>query len=396
MAAAAAAAARPASSDGSVANEDKATHYHRLQRRASLAASSVGVLFLVLVVVTGAGSTLAGMLESAVGPSRLAVTAAFTTVLLALHELLLLPLTYYRGVTLERRYGLSSESRAHWWLTHLKAMMVGGVLAVVAASIVSALVTLSPERWWLVAAVLFALLLVAMVWAAPVWLFPIFYDFRPLDRPALSARLVALARQAGASVSGVFEWRLGDRTRKANAALVGIGGTRRILLSDTLLQTHSDDEIEVILAHELAHHVHGDLWSGLALQALIVAAGLFTAQRALEALAGPLGLRGPADVAGLPIVALAAGAVSLAVTPLANAVSRAHERRADRFAIDLTRNAAAFMSALRRLAAQNLAEERPPAWVEAIFHSHPSTARRLESARRHGRAEAPPHVGRGT
>ena len=376
------AGAYPASSDGAVANEDKATLYHRLQRRASLAATSVGVLFLVLLVITGACSTLVRVLETAVGPSRLAVAATFATVLLALHELLALPFTYYRGVTLERRYGLSSESRVHWWLTHLKAMVVGGVLTVAAAVVVSALVAVSPERWWIAASVLFAALLVAMVWAAPVWLFPIFYDFRPLDRPALTARLVALARQAGASVSGVFEWRLGDRTRKANAALVGIGGTRRILLSDTLLETHSDDEIEVILAHELAHHVHGDLWSGLALQALITTAGLFTAHRALDGLAGPLGLRGPADVAGLPIVALAAGAVSLAVTPLANALSRAHERRADRFAIDLTRNAAAFMSALRRLSAQNLAEERPPAWVEAIFHSHPSTPRRLEAAKR--------------
>jgi STE24 endopeptidase len=96
----------------------------------------------------------------------------------------------------------------------------------------------------------------------------------------------------------------------------------------------------------------------------------------------PLGLRGPDDVAALPIVALVVGGVSLLVAPLANALSRAHERRADRFAIQLTRNAAAFMSAIRRLSSQNLAEETPPAWVEALLHSHPSTARRLEAARR--------------
>jgi STE24 endopeptidase len=365
-----------------VANEDKATHYHRLHRRASLAATVAGVLFLLLLVTTGASAALLRALESAVGSSRLALTAAFAAALLAIHELLVLPATYYRSVTLERRYGLSSESRVHWWLTHVKVIVVGGLLTVGAAVIVSALLAWSPERWWLVAAAIFAALLVAMVWAAPVWLFPLFYDFRPLDRPGLTGRLVALARQAGTSVSGVFEWHLGDRTRKANAALVGIGRTRRILLSDTLLETHTDDEIEVILAHELAHHVHGDLWAALAAQALIMTAGLYAAHRAVGTLAGPLGLAGPADIAALPIVALAAGAVSLAVSPIANALSRAHERRADRFAIDLTRNAAAFMSAITRLSAQNLAEERPPAWVEAIFHSHPSTARRLEAARR--------------
>ena len=364
-----------------MANVDKATTYHRLQRRASLLSTVAGVALLVLLVTTGAAGALVGAIESAAGSSRLVVTAVFVAVLLALHELIALPLTYYRGVTLERRYGLSSESRTHWWLTHVKTVLVGGVLTLAAALVVSLLLASSPDRWWLAASALFAALLVVMVWAAPVWLFPIFYDFTPLDRPALTARLVSLARQAGASVSGVFEWRLGDRTRKANAALVGMGQTRRILLSDTLLETHSDDEIEVILAHELAHHVHGDLWSGLVLHAGIMTAGLYAAHRALDALAGPLGLRDPTDVAGLPIVALAAGAVTMAVTPLVNALSRAHERRADRFAIDLTRNAPAFMSAIRRLSAQNLAEERPPAWVEAVFHSHPSTARRLEAAR---------------
>lgn len=365
-----------------MANEDKATHYHRLQRRASFAATLLGVLFLFLLIVTGGAPALVGTLDERLGPSRFLVTVTFTAVLLALHEALLLPLAYYRGVTLERRYGLSSESGAHWWLTHVKAFLVGGVLTIVAASVVSGLLAVSPTWWWLIASALFAALLVGMVWAAPVWLFPIFYDFTPLNRPALAARLVALARQAGASVSGVFEWRLGDRTRKANAALVGMGGTRRILLSDTLLETHTDDEIEVILAHELAHHVHGDLWSGLVVQVLGMTAGLYAAHRALVLFAVPLGLRGPDDVAALPIVALVVGGVSLLVAPLANALSRAHERRADRFAIQLTRNAAAFMSAIRRLSSQNLAEETPPAWVEALLHSHPSTARRLEAARR--------------
>jgi STE24 endopeptidase len=365
-----------------VPNEDKATRYHRLQRRASLAATALGVAFLGLVVVTGAGAALARALGAAVGPSRLIVAAAWAVVLLLVYELLELPLAFYRGVTLERRYGLSSETAAHWWLTHLKGVVLGLVLMVGAAAIVSTLLAWSPEWWWLMASALFAALLLAIVCVAPVWLFPIFYDFRPLDRPTLTARLVALARQAGTPVSGVFEWRLGDRTRKANAALVGLGRTRRILLSDTLLEAHSDDEIEVILAHELAHQVHGDLWTGLVLQVLIGTGGLYAAHRALLALAGPLGLDGPGDVAALPVVVLALGAVSLVASPVANAFSRAHERRADRFAMEHTRNAAAFISAIRRLSAQNLAEEEPPAWVEALFHSHPSTSRRLEAARR--------------
>ena len=378
----AAAGGRPAASDD-VANEDKATLYHRLQRRAALGATVLGVLFLILISVTGAAATLSAVLHASLGPSRVLVAAAFAGVLLLAHELLTLPLAYYRGVTLERRYGLSSETRAHWWLTHLKALVVGGVLMVAAAVVLSVLLAWSPDRWWLLASVLFAAVLVALAWAAPIWLLPIFYDFRPLDRPALTSRLVDLARRANTPVSGVFEWRLGDRTRKANAALVGIGETRRILLSDTLLETHSDDEIEVILAHELAHQVHGDLWTTLVLQVGITAAALYAAARALSVLHGSLGISEmPTEVEQLPVLALVSGTVTLVLTPVANALSRAHERRADRFAIERTGNAAAFMSAIKRLSSQNLAEDTPPAWVETLLHSHPSTARRLEAARR--------------
>jgi STE24 endopeptidase len=365
-----------------VANEDKATHYHRLHRRASFAATLLGLTFLVLVSITGLAPALGARLAAAVGPSRTLVAACFAAVLLLAHELLALPLAYYRGVTLERRYGLSSETPRHWWLTHVKALAVGGVMTVVGAAAVSALLAWSPERWWVIGTLLFAAILLAAAWAAPVWLFPMFYEFRPLDRPALRARLVELARTAGSPVDGVFEWRLGDRTSKANAALVGIGATRRILISDTLLATHSDDEIEVILAHELAHQVYGDLWSTLALQAAIAGAGLYAAHRALEVVGGALGAGAPGDVAALPIVAVASGGVTLALRPVAHALSRAHERRADRFAIERTANPGAFVSAIRRVSSQNLAEERPPAWVEALLHSHPSTTRRVEAAQR--------------
>ncbi len=142
-------------------------------------------------------------------------------------------------------------------------------------------------------------------------LLPLFYDFKPLERPALADRLVALAERAGARVLGVFEWRLSDRTRKANAALTGIGRTRRILLSDTLLAEHSDDEIEVILAHELAHHVHRDIWTGIALEAALILAGFYLANVALMTFAGSFELMGKADVAALPLLVLAAGAVSI-------------------------------------------------------------------------------------
>jgi STE24 endopeptidase len=181
-------------------------------------------------------------------------------------------------------------------------------------------------------------------------------------------------------VLDAYEWGLGEKTSKANAALTGIGGSRRILVSDTMLAEYSDDEIEVVLAHELAHHVHGDIWKGLAFETGLIVTGFFVASLLLRVAAPIVGLRGSDDVAGLPLLLLAAGAVSMVMLPAAHAMSRAHERRADRFALTITRNAPAFISAMRRLAAQNLAEDEPSSLVQWLFYSHPPIRERISVA----------------
>src|SRR5258707_7217266 len=150
-----------------------------------------------------------------------------------------------------------------------------------------------------------------------------------------------------------------------------------MLVSDTMLAHFSNDDIEVVLAHEIAHHVHGDIWKGIAFESALIVGGFYLAARMLAALAAPLGLAGVDDVAGLPLLLLAAGAVSLVMVPVAHAMSRAFERKADRFALDLTRNPSAFITAMRRLAAQNLAEEHPSRIVQWLFFSPPPLPRSL-------------------
>jgi STE24 endopeptidase len=207
-----------------------------------------------------------------------------------------------------------------------------------------------------------------------------FYSVKPLEREQLRARLVALAGRAGARVLGAYELGLGEKTRKANAALAGLGTTRRILVSDTMLADYSDDEIEVVLAHELGHHVHNDIWKGIALESALIVAGFYLANVVLRSVATVAGLRGVDDAAGLPVLLLAAGCVSVAMMPFAHALSRAFERRADLFALNLTHNPAAFISAMRRLGAQNLAEENPSHLVQWLFYSHPPLRERISAA----------------
>ena len=363
-------------------NEDKSTRYRRLHRRSSILAAANAALFLVLLVVSGGSAALRDALGGL--PPWIALVSFVVVGALGL-ELIELPLAYYKGVTLERRYGLSTQPAARWWIDWLKSAALGLCVTVGAAALCWSLIGWNPERWWIAAAAGAAVLLVVLTVAAPVVLLPMFFDFKPLERAGLAARLEALAARAGARVLGVFEWRLQDRTRKANAALAGIGRTRRILVSDTLLAAHSDEEIEVILAHELGHHVHGDIWTSLALESALVAAGLYAADRALAWSAGSFGLGGKDDLAALPVLLLAAGAVSVALRPAAHALSRAHERRADRYALDLTGDTVSFISALKRLGAQNLAEERPSRLAEVLFYTHPPMGARIEAAQAYRR-----------
>ena len=334
-----------------------------------------------MFLASGWSAALRDRASAASGGISILTLVLYVVALVLLSEALQIPFAFYQGVTLERRYGLSTQTLAQWWADQGKSAVLGMALAVGAALIVWALLRLSPERWWLIASGCFIVLLVVMAQLAPVYLLPLFYTFRPLDRPALVDRLVRLASRAGTTILGVFEWRMSEKTRKANAALTGIGRTRRILLSDTLLAEHSDEEIEVILAHELSHHVHHDIWKALAAEAVLLTIGLYLADRVLAIAPGRFGLMGKDDVAALPLLVLALGAVSILLLPAVHALSRAHERRADLYALEMTGNAAGFMSAMKRLGAQNLAEERPSRLVEILFHSHPSMADRIEAAR---------------
>ena len=366
-------------------NEDKASKYQRLKRTTGILAFVWSAVLLAGLLVTGGSVGLRNVAQAMTshGASYPALSLVIYVTLLSLvNEVVSVPLSFYSGFLIERRYGLSNQTLRGWILDEIKGLAVGLILGGLAASIIYIFIRRAPGSWWLPAGAIFALLIVGLANLGPVLLLPLFYTVKPLDREALRTRLMALAERASARVLGVYEWGLAAKTKKANAALTGIAGTRRILVSDTMLADYSEDEIEVVLAHELAHHVHGDIWKGLIFESALILGGFLASARVLQAWAGPLGLTGPADIAGLPLLLLTAGAVSLVMVPAAHALSRHHERRADRFALKLTRNPSAFISAMRRLAAQNLAEEHPSTLVKWLFYSHPPIRERVAAAQR--------------
>ena len=374
-------------------NEDRSARYHKLGRRAAVASTAWSAGLAVCLVATPLSLRLGHLAETAADPlgawlRPTAVVLVYLACLGAVHEIGALPIALYRSFLLERRYGLSTERLGHWVLDQVKGGALGAALSAVGFALLYAAMRNWPEWWWVVAAIGFAVIVVALTELAPVALLPIFFTIRPLARQELRERLLALSRRAGIAATDVCEWQVSDRTRKANAALAGLGRTRRILVSDTLLAGHSDAEVEAVLAHELGHHVHHDVWKGMAIQVLVATLGFFAASRVLTLLAPRLGWTSAADVAGLPALLLSAGGVALGLLPGVTAASRAMERAADRFAFELTGNTDAFIAAMLRLGAQNLAEEHPSRMARWLFYTHPPVAERVAAARAWGDAPA--------
>ena len=306
--------------------------------------------------------------------------------LMVIGKIIGLPLDYY-GFRLEHRFELSNQRLRSWIWDEVKGLLIGLLLGTVVVELIYLLLRQNPQYWWLIAWAVFMGLFVLMAQLAPVILFPIFYKFEPLDNEELKRRLVLLSERAGTRVRGVYKWNLSEKSKKANAALTGLGATRRIILADTLLNSYSDDEIEAVLAHELGHHVHRHILKSIFVQAGITLLGFWLANSVLHyAVERRNMFDSMSDFANLPLLILVSTVLSLLLMPALNAYSRFNERQADRYCFQSVASVGAFISSMNKLAEQNLAERTPSRWVECLFHSHPAIAKRVAAAEGWARA----------
>ena len=360
-------------------DDERAARYHRRQLVLAAAGLILSLGYLIAVLATGVARDLAAMTD---GPTsawwwRVGVVAH---VLGAAHALLTLPVSWARGYALPRRYGLLHQSLASWLGDRLKAAALGGALTLAGLEVVYGLLR-TTRWWWLVAAAVFFAGQVLMAVVVPVWVMPPFYRLRPLEAGPLRDRLATLADRVGVPVIGVWIADQSRKSRTANAAVVGLGRTRRIILFDTLVAGFPPAEVESVLAHELGHHVHGDMRRGLLAQGLLTLVTFALADAALTLGVRVWDLRGPADPAGVPWLGLVVLVLGLVAMPLGNAFSRWIERQADDFALATTADREAFIGAMERLATLNLAERRPHPVKEFVLYSHPAIDRRIARAR---------------
>ncbi len=370
----------------------RAREYARIRRRLMLIELGLGLAFLLAWWLSG----LTFLVRDAVAWLPVwAGLALYVVIFSGAYTTLSVPLAWYGGFVLPHRYELSTQSLRSWAVDEVKGLAVGGLLLLLLLEAIYALLRVQPERWWLWAGLVYLVFTTLLTNLAPVLIAPLFYQFVPLaersDDPqqrardqALAARLMQLAARAGTRVRGVFAFNMSRTTTAANAGLLGLGNTRRIVLGDTLLDHYTPDEIESVLAHELAHHVHGDLGKGIFLSTALTLVGFYLSHLALRWGVTRFGFREVADLAALPWFTLVMGGFALITFPLQNAWSRWRERLADRYALDATGHPAAFASAMTRLANQNLAEAEPPRWVVWLLYSHPPIGERVRMAEQYG------------
>jgi STE24 endopeptidase len=355
-------------------------HYNRVRRWLEVADFALGLALLAVLLATGWSRTLRDLSYRAAFQNYALALFLYVTALIIIAKLLGLGLDFY-GFRLEHRYHLSNQKLRAWIVDEGKGLLVGVILAGIVAEVAYFILRELPQYWWLVAWVVFLGLFVLLAQLAPVVLFPIFYKFAPLENEDLKSRLVRLGERAGTRVRGVYKWKLSEKSKKANAALTGLGNTRRIILADTLLDNYSADEIEAVLAHELGHHVHRHILKSIAVQAGTTFLGFWAANWTLHYAVDRLHeFETLSDFASLPLLVLVSTVLSFLLMPALNAYSRFNERQADRYAFSSIVSIYPFVTAMNKLAEQNLAERSPSRFVEWFFLSHPAISRRIEAA----------------
>ena len=347
----------------------------RFQSVESLADDAI----LLAVLAGGALPWLCGTIESW-GLHAVWSGTLFFGILYGVSVLLDIPFSLYSTFVIEKKHGFSTITPQLWLIDLVKSLAVSVILMALLFIPFFALIHWLPQSWWFATWVFFALFQMLMIWLYPLVIAPLFNKYVPVKDDDLRERIMAMAGNAGLKAEGIFEVDAGKRSRHSNAYFTGLGRSKRIVLFDTLLATHSHDEIVAVLAHEIGHWKLRHVLKQLILMEVVALAGFYLVFRLMgwPFLYETFGFAGPLPYAGLLLAAIVLKPAAFFLTPIGAVVSRTYERDADRYVLGLIGSTRFLAQALKRLAKENLANLHPhPAYV-AFYYSHPPLAERVE------------------
>jgi STE24 endopeptidase len=366
-----------------LATLEPATPEVKQYERLKLTATIVNALVSLAAVAVAAllfGPQIDGLIRRVTGEHDSLRLIGIGFVYASALELLTLPVSFWSGYIVEHRYGLSNQTLWRWVWRRVKGYLIGGPIGLVLLLGLYALLWYGGDWWWVWATAGWLLLTLVMGQLLPILILPLFYKVTPLDDAPLLERLRRLTEGTGLRIEGVYRLGMSADTKKANAALAGLGRTRRVLLGDTLLGEFTPEEIEVVFAHEVGHHVYRHLPKMIVAGVVLAAVGFWLVDRVLHLAAPELGYAKFNDPAALPLVLLVLTILGLVLAPAQNAVSRFFERQCDRYALNKTGLVQAYRSAFLKLARLNKADPDPHPLIVWLFDDHPPIRERLAMA----------------
>lgn len=360
----------------------KNKRYAAARNRLALIEPLYLLVFLAIMQLTGLSEYMTHFSYS-LSRNFYGAIAVYILVFSAIYYSAFFCLKLYGGFLLEHRFGLSNQTFGGWLKDEAKGGILSFMLFLLFAELLFFLITYAPGLWWLLMALGWIVIDIILAKVFPVLILPLFFKYEKLNNAELKNRLMRLGRKCGVKVLDVFRLNLSAKTKKANAALVGMGKTRRILLGDTLIEGYSKDEIEVVMAHELAHHKLLHMWKLLFTGAAGSIIIFFLVKLVLSKLVvEALQLETPGDLAIFPSILFFMVFFSTLLTPAQNSFSRRLEKAADHFALEATKAPAAFISCMKSLAKQNLADPEPNRFIEIALYNHPPISKRIKMAKK--------------
>ena len=359
--------------------QNKAKTYEKIKLSLSISEIIIYIAMILIIIFGGWSIQLRDLTLSWVDNIYLQLLI-YTGLLGLIFSIVSVPLSFISGFWLEHYYNLSNQTFGAWLWEKTKGFIIGIILSLPLLLLFYFLLNNYPNTWWIWMATALFVFSVLIGRIAPVVIFPLFYKFEKLNNEDIVKRMQKLADEGKFKLDGVYRFNMSKTTKKANAAFTGIGKSKRIILGDTLLDEFSLDEIESVFAHEVGHYVHKHLVVNVLIGTVSSFLSLYIAHLIYNYTCNQIGFNSQVDLAALPLLFLILTIISLISSPLTNMLSRFHERQADRYALQQSSNPSAFLSALKKLAKTNLADETPHPIIEFLFHSHPSTSKRIQFA----------------
>ena len=356
--------------------------YTRTSRRYSVRLMIISFFISVSVLLLKMTVILEEILLEYFTTDPFILVGIFFTVIFLVVNISELPLSFYLHSRLSRKYGLSKLTNRKWLLRYAKGSVVGFVISFPLFEGFYWVLRTFPDTWWIISTLISILVIIIFSNLVPIVLLPLFFKFDPLEEknPDLAAELVIMTQQMGIKSTQAFIWRIGEISTTSNAALLGLGNTRRIIIADTMLDKYTIDEIKWILAHEIGHYKNKDLLKNIVLGSFTTLISFFLIYLLFSPLATIFGYSSViGDVGGISIIGLCFWSFSFAIDVPSLWYSRKREATTDDFASSYIKEPSVAKSLFIKMADQNLSDIDPPWWEKVFFMSHPPIVERIRN-----------------